>query len=145
MRSFRPRQSRLLAKTCWPGVTSSWPALNTRSCRNRTNTAHNSGRPSMLSCLVHRGFSGRPAHFLSAAEDFQRRLMHAPVACDDDATATLCRAVVPCRDNPTGAGDDRDDRDDIVGLDFGLDDEINQARRQHAIGVAIAAVARQLH
>jgi hypothetical protein len=37
------------------------------------------------------------------------------------------------------------DRDDVVGLDFGLDDEIDQARRQHAIGVAIAAVARELH
>ena len=34
---------------------------------------------------------------------------------------------------------------DVVGLELGLDDEIDMAGREHAIGVAVAAVARQPH
>ena len=70
--------------------------------------------------------------------------MHALVAGDDDAAALLRRAVLPGGDDAAGAGDDRDHRHDVVGLDLGLDHQIDQPGRQHAIGVAVAAVAREL-
>ena len=35
------------------------------------------------------------------------------------------------------------ERDDVVRLEVGLDDEIDEARRERAIGVAVAAVARE--
>ena len=44
-----------------------------------------------------------------------------------------------------GAGDDRHQREHVVGLELGLDDEIDVAGRQHAIGIAVAAVAREPH
>ena len=34
---------------------------------------------------------------------------------------------------------------DVVGLELGLDDEVDMPGREHAIGVAIAAVAREPH
>src|SRR5262249_40136119 len=80
-----------------------------------------------------------------AAQDFQRCLMDAFVAGHDDATPALCRAIFPRRNDATRAGNDRDERYNVVWLDLSLDDQIDQARRQHAIGIAIAAVARELH
>jgi lysophospholipase len=52
-------------------------------------------------------------------------------------------APVPGRHDAAGSLDDRDQRHDVVGLEAGLDHEIDMAGGQHAIGVAIAAVARQ--
>ena len=54
-------------------------------------------------------------------------------------------SAVPGGDDAAGAGDDRDQRQDVVGLELGLDHQIDVARRQHAIGVAVAAIARQPH
>ena len=71
--------------------------------------------------------------------------MHAPVAGGDDAAAGARRAAVPRRDDAAGAGDDRNERQDVVRLELGLDHQIDVAGSQHAVGVAIAAVARQPH
>ena len=70
-----------------------------------------------------------------------RLRVHARVAGGDDAAALGRRLAVPGRDAPAGALDDRHQRDDVVGLEAGLDDEVDEARRQQAIAVAVAAVA----
>ena len=57
----------------------------------------------------------------------------------------LGATALPGRDDAAGAGDDRDQRQHVVGLELGLDDQIDMAGRQHAIGVAVAAVAREPH
>src|SRR5215510_9203763 len=67
--------------------------------------------------------------------------VHALVARDHDTPAALGAAAVPCRDDAAGASDDRYERNDVVGFQLGLDHEIDVAGREHAIGVAIAAVA----
>jgi hypothetical protein len=36
-------------------------------------------------------------------------------------------------------------RDDVVGLETGLDDQIDESRRQQTVGVAVAAKARHAH
>ena len=46
---------------------------------------------------------------------------------------------------PPAPDDDRNQRQHVIGLELGLDHEIDVARRQHAIGVAVAAVAREPH
>src|SRR5665213_4480891 len=79
----------------------------------------------------------------SAFEHLQRYFMHALVARHHDAAAGLRRTILPRRDDTAGADNDRDQRHDVVRLDLGLDDEVDLARRQHAIGIAIAAVTRE--
>src|SRR5262245_55771382 len=71
--------------------------------------------------------------------------MDAFVAGHDDATPALCRAIFPRRNDATRAGNDRDERYNVVWLDLSLHDQIDYDRRQHATGIAIAAIARQLH
>ena len=72
--------------------------------------------------------------------------MHALVAGRDDAAAALRRVassqVVTMPPAPAMIGMSGDD---VVGLELGFDDEIDMARRQHAVGVAVAAVAREPH
>jgi hypothetical protein len=53
------------------------------------------------------------------------------------------RAALPGGDDAAGAADDWQERQHVIGLELGLDHEVDVARRQHAIGVAVAAVARQ--
>ncbi len=74
-------------------------------------------------------------------QHLQRRRVHALVAGGDDAAARIGRPAFPGRNHAAGAGDDRDQRHDVVGFELGLDDEIDVAGRQHAIGVAVAAIA----
>src|SRR5262247_4864196 len=71
--------------------------------------------------------------------------VHAPVARDHDTPAALGAAAVPRRDDAAGAGDDRNERNDVVRLELGLDHEIDVAGREHAIGVAVAAIAGEPH
>ena len=77
----------------------------------------------------------------SSLERLQRRRVHALVAGRDDASAGMRRAALPGGHDPAGAGDDRHQRKHVVGFELRFDDEIDVARRQHAIGVAVAAVA----
>ena len=71
--------------------------------------------------------------------------MHARIAGGDDAAAALGGLAVPGGDDAAGAGDDRNQRRDIVGLQLGLDHEIEMAGGEHAVGIAVAAIARQPH
>src|SRR5690348_16953658 len=71
----------------------------------------------------------------------ERRLVHAFVAGDHDSPAVLRRAALPGGHDAAGAGDDRDQGDDVVRLELGLDDQVDLAGGEHAIGVAVAAVA----
>ena len=50
--------------------------------------------------------------------------MDAPVSGGDDAAAALCGFAVPGGDDAAGAGNDRDQRRDVVGLEFGLDHKV---------------------
>ena len=52
-------------------------------------------------------------------------------------------AIVPRADDAAGAFDDGNERQHVVRLELGLDHEIDMAGGEHAIGVAIAAIARQ--
>ena len=36
-----------------------------------------------------------------------------------------------------------DERDNVVGLEIGLDHKVDEARRERAIGVTVAAIARE--
>src|SRR5487761_1557886 len=80
-----------------------------------------------------------------SSQQFHRLSVHAPVARRDDAAAAMRPAVVPGGDDAARAFDDRNEREHIVWLEFGLDEKIDMAGGEHAIGVAIAAIARQLH
>ncbi len=71
--------------------------------------------------------------------------MHAAVAGGDDAPAFRWTAVFPCGDDAAGAFDDGNEREHVVRLELGLDDQIGVPGSEHAIGVAIAAIARQPH
>ena len=46
---------------------------------------------------------------------------------------------------PPACLDDRDQRDDVVGLQPDLDDEVDMAGRNHRKGVAVGAVAGEPH
>src|SRR6185369_1908729 len=88
------------------------------SCRRQ---ARNPARAGSLSHAVlgslRRVRAGDAA--LLTGENIQRLLMHALVARDDDATAALCRAILPGRDDASGDGNDRNDGDNVVRLDLG--------------------------
>ncbi len=72
-----------------------------------------------------------------------RFLVNALVPGGQDAPAFGRVVPIPGRDDAAGALDDRRQRDNVMRLEIGLDHEINEARRQRAIGIAIAAVARK--
>src|SRR5262249_20000010 len=80
-----------------------------------------------------------------SVEQLQRRLMYTAIAGRNDAAAVLRTLALPIGDNAAGPGDDRDQRGDVVGLELGLDHEVEMAGREHAVGVAIAAIARQFY
>src|SRR3974390_3049453 len=89
-----------------------------------------------FSCEASRSNQAPP----SSVEQLERRLMHALVASRDDAAAARRRAAFPRGDGAAGAGDNRDQWGDIVGLEFGFDDEIEMACSKHAIRIAVATV-----
>src|SRR6266403_3112653 len=78
-------------------------------------------------------------------EQLERRLVHARIAGRDDAAAALGGLALPRGHDTAGAGDDRNQRRDVVGLQFGLDHKIEMSGGEHAIGITIAAIARQPH
>src|SRR5690242_16420378 len=71
----------------------------------------------------------------STVEYLHRRFVHPRIAGRDDAAAVLRGLAIPGGDDAAGAGDDRDQGRDIVGLQLGLDHEVEVAGRQHAVGV----------
>ena len=80
---------------------------------------------------------------LALDEHPTRLLMDGRIAGGDDPAAGRGRLAVPGRHHPARPLDDRDKGDDVVRLDRGLDDEVDEAGRERAISVAVAAVAGQ--
>ena len=74
-----------------------------------------------------------------------RRFVHALVARGEDAAAVARIAALPSGDDAAGPLDDRDQGNDVEGLEAGLDHEVDMAHRQQAVIVAIAAEAPQAH
>ena len=89
--------------------------------------------------------AARPEAPLSG--DVGEQIQHDPVeggiAAGDDAPAVGGAAAVPGSEDAAGPLDDRDQGGDVVGLQPGLDDDVDEAGRDHAVGVAIDPVARQ--
>ncbi len=84
-----------------------------------------------------------PEASAAAGEEGEHRLVEAPVAGGDDAPAVDGAAAVPGGDDAAGALDHRDQGDDVVGLQPGLDHHVDEAGGDHAVGVAVDPVARQ--
>src|SRR6266851_2478224 len=91
-----------------------------------------------------RAVAQRPLLDLTSKK-LERFLVHARIAGRDDAAAVLRGLSLPVRDYPAGPGDDRDQGRDVVRLQLGLDHQIEMAGCEHAVGIAVAAIARQPH
>jgi lysophospholipase len=76
-------------------------------------------------------------------EEGEHLVVEPAVAGGDDAAAVDGAAAVPGGDDAAGALDHRDQGDDVVGLEPRLDDHVDEAGRDHAVGVAVDPVARQ--
>src|SRR5262245_19658561 len=96
--------------------------------------------PTCISTTINASIGSCAAALLSV-QQLQRALAHPRVAGGDDAAAALGGLAFPIGNDAAGAGDDRDQGCDIVGLEFGFDHEVEMAGRQHAIRVAVAAIA----
>ena len=70
--------------------------------------------------------------------------MHGLRSCRDDRAARFRPPAIPGRDDPARLLDDRNQRANVIGLQNRLDDEIDMAGGQQAIGIAIDAVAEEL-
>ena len=72
--------------------------------------------------------------------------MHARIAADQHPPVggEVERAALPVGGDPAGALDDRQHRAEIIGLQAGLDDQVDKAVGEEAIRVAIGAVAHEL-
>ena len=70
-------------------------------------------------------------------------LREAGLAAATTKPPSTAGAPAAAGDDTAGGLDDGDQRDDVVGLQAGLDHEVDLAHGQHAVGVAVAAVADQ--
>lgn len=85
-----------------------------------------------------------PAAAASAeGETLQEDVVEPGIAGGDDAAAVGGAAAGPGGDDAAGALDHRDQGDDVVGLEPALDHGVDEARGDHAVGVAVDPVARQ--
>lgn len=84
-----------------------------------------------------------PAEPSGSGEERQHLLVQPRIAGGDDPAAVDGAAAGPGGDDAAGALDHRDQRDDVVGLEPGLDHHVDETGRDHAVGVAIDPVAGQ--
>ncbi len=77
------------------------------------------------------------------SETLQDDVVEPGIAGGDDAAAVGGAAAGPGGDDAAGALDHRDQGDDVVGLEPALDHDVDEAARDHAVGVAVDPVARQ--
>src|SRR5271165_6452393 len=70
-----------------------------------------------------------------------RLVIDGPVAGGDDAASVGGVLVVPGRNYAPSPLDDRRQGHDVVRFEIGFDDEVDEAGRERAIGVAVAAVS----
>src|SRR5262245_46938796 len=82
------------------------------------------------------------AALMAAEKDRHCLLVHPLVARGDDAAPLCRRPAIPGGDAAARGLDKGYECDNIVGLEAGLHDEIDAARRQQAIAVAVTAKAR---
>jgi lysophospholipase len=78
-------------------------------------------------------------------EQAEHLVVQAAVAAGDDPTTLGGTAAGPGGDDAARPLDDRDQRHDVVGLQPGLDHQIDEAGGDHAVGVTVDPVARQPH
>src|SRR6516165_2623873 len=80
------------------------------------------------------------------SEESHCRLMSAAIAGDEDAAVRgkIERRALPIGGNAPCALDNRNHRAEIVGLEAGFKDEVDEAGRKQTIGVAVRPKARQL-
>ena len=78
-----------------------------------------------------------------AVQELDRRFMHARIARSDNAAAALSGLALPSGDDTASTGDNRNQRCDVVGFQFSFHHEIDMAGGEHAVGIAVAAIARQ--
>lgn len=82
---------------------------------------------------------------VAVRQDPQHGVVQPSIAGGDHAPAVDGAAAGPRGDDAAGPLDDRDQRDDVVGLEPGLDHHVDEAAGDHAIGVAVDPVAREPH
>jgi lysophospholipase len=80
---------------------------------------------------------------LRRGEEGEHLLVQPRIAGGDDTAAVDGAAAGPGGDDAAGPLDHRDQRDDVVGLEPGLDHHVDETGRDHAVGVAVDPVARQ--
>lgn len=86
-----------------------------------------------------------PAPSGAEGEQPQDLVVQPGIAGGDD-TATVGGATAgPGGDDATGSLDHRDQGDDVVGLQGGLDHHVDEPAGDHAIGIAVDPVTRQTH
>ena len=71
--------------------------------------------------------------------------MEARIAGGEDAPPVPRVAALPSADDAARPLDDRDQREDVVGLEPGLGHEVDMAEREQAVIVAVAAEAPETH
>ena len=76
-------------------------------------------------------------------EEGEHLVVQPGIARDDDPSALGGAAAGPGGDDAAGPLDDRNQGDDVVGLQPGLDHHVDEAAGDHAVGVAVDPVARQ--
>ncbi len=82
---------------------------------------------------------------IGQSQEPQHLVVQPRVTGGDDAPALGGAAAGPGGDDTARPLDHRDQRDDVVGLEPGLDHHVDEAAGDHAIGVAVDPVARQPH
>src|SRR6202453_5510593 len=96
-----------------------------------------------LGDLASAAFRCTRAGRLSLEQQAAGRIVDGPVAGGDDSAPFGGVFPVPGRHHSARPLDDRRERDDVVRFEVGLDHQIDEACRERAIGVTIAAVARE--
>ena len=89
--------------------------------------------------------SGHDEVLVLGGEQLHRLLVQARIAGGEDAAAPARVAALPGRDHASGALDDRDQRQDVEILEPSLDHEVDLAKSEQAVIVAVAAEAPQAY
>src|ERR1051326_978403 len=131
------RQAVSISRSIMPGASGS--RRKRRTSRRQTNRSRRRRRNASSKAAASLPLT------TSAGENRTRSRVHAFVGRRDDAPAAFRGAAIPRGDDASGTGEDRDEGNDGVAIELGLDAEVDVAGCQHAIGVAVAAVAREPH
>src|SRR6516162_1204511 len=86
------------------------------------------------------------AHFPSAAEQSERRLMRAAIASHEDAAigGKVETSSPPVRGHTPCSFDDRNHRAEIVRLQVGFKDEVDKPSGEQTVGITVGPEAHEL-